>query len=83
MALERSLRAKSLFNEFTVAMWKYFEMGHTEPVPASELKRPCNEVYNLPMHTVRKESSTSKVRVVFDASAKSLSGTSLNDQLLV
>ena len=83
-ALERSLRARSQFEEFVVAMREYFDMGHTEPVPGSDLERPCNEVYYPPMHAVRKESSTtSKVRVVFDASAKSLSRTSLNDQLLV
>ena len=36
------------------------------------------------MHTVYKDSSsTSKLRVVFDSSAKSSSGVSLNDQLLV
>ena len=65
-------------------MQEYFAMGHAEPVPASESKRLCNEVYYLPMHPVRKESgTTSKVCVVFDAFVKSLSGTSLNDHLLV
>ena len=83
-ALKRSLRVKSQFKDFAIAMREYFEMGHTEPVPASELKRSCNEVYYLPMHVVRKECSTrSKVHIVFNASAKSSSGTSLNDQLLV
>ena len=74
--LERSLRVRAQFDEFIIAMREYFEMGHAESVPASELERPCNEVYYLLMHAVRKESSTtSKVRVVFDASAKSSSGT--------
>ena len=82
--LKRSLRAKSQFDEFTVVMREYFKMGHTEPVPALELRRPCNEVYYLPMHAVRRESSTTcKVCVIFDTSAKSSSGMSLNDQLLI
>ena len=82
--LEHSLRAKSQFDEFTVAMREYFQMGHAEPVPTSEVKRPFNEVYYLPMHEVKKESSkTSKVCVVLDASIKSWSETSLNNQLLV
>ena len=59
-------------------------MGHAEGVPVADLSKPCNEVYYFPMHVMRKEtSSTSKVRVVFDASAKTASGTSLNDPLLV
>ena len=83
-ALERSLRVKSQFNEFALAMQECFEMGHAEPVPTSESKRPCSKVYYLPMHAVRKESSTtSKVIVVFDASVNSSSEMSLKDQLLV
>ena len=59
-------------------------MKHAEPVPSSKLSKPCDQVYYLPMHAVRKESSsTSKIRVVSDASAKTASGVSLNDQLLV
>ena len=48
------------------------------------MKKPYNEIYYLPMHIVSKEDrTTSKVRIVFDAPAKTTSGTSLNNQLLV
>ena len=41
------------------------------------------DTYYLPMHGVVKEASTmTKLRVVFDASAKTSSGVSSNDQLL-
>ena len=41
-------------------------------------------MYYLPMHAVTKESSTStKLRLVFDASARASNGISLNDSLLV
>ena len=59
-------------------------MGDAELVPVADLIKPCNEVYYFPMQEVRKEtSSTIKVRVVFDASAKTASDTSLNDHHLV
>ena len=58
-------------------------MGHAEPVPACDLAS-SKESYYMPMHTVTKGSSTTtKMRVVFDAWAKGTSGTSLNDHLLV
>ena len=59
-------------------------MDHAELVPLADLGKPCSEVFYLPMHAMRKEtSSTRKVRVVFDISAKTASGTSLNDHLLI
>ena len=57
-------------------------MGHAEPVPTKEISNEEN--YYMPMHAVRKNSSTTtKLRVIFDASTKSDSGSSLNDQFLV
>ena len=49
-----------------------------------EIVNPSTETYYLLLHAVhKKDSTTSKLCVVFDASAKSDTGTSLNDHLLM
>ena len=84
LAFERSLHLKGLFPEFEAVIDEYFTMGHAEPVPAIDLEKPPHSVFYLPMQAVRKQSSTTtKVRAVFDASAKTSTGVSLNDTLLV
>ena len=84
ISLECSLRSKNQFEDFKKFMDEYFDIGHTEPIPISDMEKPPHEVFSLPMHAVYKDSSsTTKTRVVFDASAKSDSGISLNDTLLV
>ncbi|XP_065086854.1 uncharacterized protein LOC135708681 [Ochlerotatus camptorhynchus] len=73
--LERSPNLKEQYHSF---MREYIDLGHMSlaTTPASE-----NCVF-LPHHCVVKEdSSTTKCRVVFDASAKTSSGKSLNDIL--
>lgn len=68
------------YNNF---MREYLNLGHMEIVPKNEitLNRPT---YYLPHHAIIKESSiTTKLRVVFDGSAKSTTGISLNDVLMV
>ena len=75
VAFECSLYHKSQFPEFKAVIDEYFESGHAEAVP--EAKPPHDHsVFYLPMHVVRK-------RAVFDASAKTSSGVSLNNTLLV
>ena len=39
-------------------MKEYLDMGHAEPVPLPDLEKPQHQVFNLPMHAVRKDPST-------------------------
>ena len=83
-ALERSLNHKGHFSEFDAIMQEYLHLGHAEKVPIEDMEKNPSEVFYLPMHAVYKaSSSTTKIRAVLDASAKSSSGVSLNDTLLV
>lgn len=62
---------------------EYFDFDHAELVPQTDLNKSSDNVFYLPIHAVYKQSSTTtKVRAVFDASAKSTNGVSLNDTLL-
>jgi len=75
-----SLKKKSKLENFNFALSEYLTLEHAEIVPQAELHKPS---YYLPVHGVFKQSSTTtKVRPVFDGSAKTTSGFSLNDPLL-
>lgn len=57
---------------------KYITLGHLEPVQSVTV--PDGRMSYLPHHAVTKESSsTTKLRVMFDASVKTSNGKSLND----
>ncbi|XP_036342704.1 uncharacterized protein LOC118751984 [Rhagoletis pomonella] len=74
--LARDVDLRLRYNEF---MKELIDMNHMQI--ASET---LNQTYYMPHHPVIKESSiTTKLRVVFNASAKSSSGNSLNDALFV
>ena len=82
--LEWSLAAKGSSSKLIKAMREYFEMGHAEPVTAADLGKDWKDVYYLQMHVVTKASSTTtKFRIVFDASAKTDNMVSLNDHFLI
>lgn len=79
-ANERTLDAKKKLLPFQDVVQKYFTLDHTEDVPSDELTQSA---YYLHVHTVIKDSfTTTKVRAVFDASARTSTGSLLNDQLL-
>ena len=81
---ENSITRKGTWQQFQDVIQEYVDLGHSELVPPADLEHPQTGTYYLPMHAVIKNSSsTTKLRVVFDASAKTTSGHSLNDTLLV
>ena len=83
-ANERSLVRKGIWEKFQQVVQEYLDLGLAELVPTSALQLLPEFSYYMPMHGVVKESSsTTKLRVVFDASAKTSSGFSLNDTLMV
>ncbi|XP_035209889.1 uncharacterized protein LOC118184337 [Stegodyphus dumicola] len=80
-SLERNLlRSPDTYDMYKHFMKEYLDLGHMEPVRSSESP---SQAYYMPHHAVIKESSsTSKIRVVFNATSKSSSGLSLNDILM-
>lgn len=78
--LARNDDLRKQYHEF---LQEYEDLGHMSRVNI-ELDK-SNEIHNyLPHHAVVKEdSSTTRVRVVFDASSKTASGLSLNDVMMI
>lgn len=82
LSLERRLlRHPDIRSQYRDFMREYIKLGHMSEVKES---MESELSYYLPHHAVLKESSTTtKLRVVFDASCKGTTGLSLNDALLV
>ena len=79
---EKSILRKRIHPQFQEVIETYLELGHAEEVPPED--QPPTASFYLPMHAVFKESSSStKLRVVFDGSAATTTGLSLNQSLLV
>lgn len=82
--LERRLLRdnNSLRSAYLDFMRDYLESGHMEL--ATSPPSNCGQVFYIPHHSViNPNSSTSPLRVVFDASAQDADGNSLNDNLLI
>ena len=80
-SFQGNVKGWALYCEF---MQEMLDMKHMELVPDCDLDVPPEKCFYLPHHGVVKESSTTtKFRLVFDGSAKTSSGRSLNDNLLV
>lgn len=81
-SLEKRLSKNStLQEEYHKVMNEYLTLGHMRLVRKNDNKK--DEAVYLPHHAViRNDKTTSKVRVVFNASEKNLKGISLNDMLM-
>ncbi|XP_073811772.1 uncharacterized protein [Musca autumnalis] len=78
MSLERRLLQKEdIRSQYIKFMQEYEQLGHMQKIDVGTVSNPK---YFIPHHCVLKpDSSTTKLRVVFDASAKTSSGYSLTD----
>ncbi|XP_018372873.1 PREDICTED: uncharacterized protein LOC108767459 [Trachymyrmex cornetzi] len=77
--LRRHAELSAQYNDFLA---EYLALGHMSAIE-SPSDTALTPVY-IPHHSVLREtSSTTKLRVVFNASCKTTNGTSLNDHLLV
>ncbi|XP_067215691.1 uncharacterized protein [Linepithema humile] len=81
--LERRFkRQPSLKGDYVEFMREYATLGHMKELRGEQSTAALH--YYIPHHCViKEENSTTKLRVVFDASCKTSSGISLNDALMI
>jgi GrpB-like predicted nucleotidyltransferase (UPF0157 family) len=78
--LQKQPEVRQAYNTF---MSEYEQLGHMMAVQAGSSPK-AKEVFYLPHHAVFKaSSSTTRTRVVFDGSARSSNGLSLNETLMM
>lgn len=80
-ALEKRLhKDPTLFSDYKSFIDEYVSLGHARYVPLALQNSNAENKYFIPhLCVIREESTTTKLRVVFDASSKSSTNTSLND----
>ena len=85
LSLEKRLQSNpSLKQGYTDFINEFITLQHLEIIPEPEIDKPQRQLNFLPHHCVHKEdSTTTKLRVVFDGSAKSTTGISLNNSLMI
>ncbi|UYV76756.1 hypothetical protein LAZ67_14001959, partial [Cordylochernes scorpioides] len=81
---KKKQKSPSILKQYCDFMDEYLSINNMELIPSDELDTPSGQCYYIPHHCVFKEqSTTTKLRVVFDASCKTSNGKSLNDFLHV
>ena len=64
---KRSLICKEKWSDFTQAVVEYPDLGNAEQVPPNDLQKDPSKTFYL--RVVKEASKTTKLRIVFDASA--------------
>ncbi|XP_022836989.1 uncharacterized protein LOC111364374, partial [Spodoptera litura] len=79
---KRLIKDTCLKDKYIEVINEYLQLGHLRPVKEVDDKK--DQAVYLPHHAVvRNDKTTTKVRVVFNASEKNKKGISLNDTLMV
>ena len=83
-SIENSLKRDEIKQQdYSEAITQYVREGFAEEVKSENIHQTENKVRYLPHHAVyRRDKTTTKTRIVFDASAKVGHGPSLNDCIL-
>ncbi|UYV70812.1 hypothetical protein LAZ67_8000719, partial [Cordylochernes scorpioides] len=81
LSLERRFHRNPVYSQHVREfMQEYINLGHMKVINEIEPEQPSRQVYYMPYHAVlRDQSTTTKLRVVFNASAKTSTGLSSND----
>ena len=80
----RQEKQPDVYNRYSQFIQEFIQLGHMEEVPRNKIQMPATNCFYLPHPCVIKDASrTTELRVVFNASAESASGVSLNDPFLV
>ncbi len=84
-SVERRLhRNPAHYQQYLAFMQEYIALGHMEKIPTGEPLEEIGRTFHLPHHHVINEgSTTTRLRVVFDGSAKTSTGVSLNEAMFV
>ena len=85
LSLEKRLsKLPEIKQQYTDFINEFLALGHMEVVPENEIDIKPSKSFYLPHHFVTKaDSTTTKLRVVFDASAKTTLNNSLNSNLMI
>ncbi|UYV82947.1 hypothetical protein LAZ67_22001474 [Cordylochernes scorpioides] len=83
LSLENKLlKSEQLYSRYKLFMKHYSSLNHMQIISAVDIPKSPSQVYYMPHHCVLKEeSTTTNLRVVFDASACSDDSPSLNKAL--